>query len=822
MTAPAQDQTILAQLASEKRSVVIAAIVQLAKTSTDPEAVFRLRKLAESGDRELTFFAAQAISKIQARLGQKPEGAAATGELDRNTLLAPLKDEIPRVLELVRAKRDQCAEELKPAIAVFLSRHGGEPDVAWLAEQLPKTDSNLALPFIEALETLAPQALMPLLPDLLASPQPLVRGRAITALRRIDPEEAEAHLSELLASRKPEDRLAGLSIAFLFPFAKVREFIFAILQEELDPEVVKGCGTLLAMNPEVDGALRLLDLIDTADKKHAPGLTAVFKVLCQTLGVAGVVPEAEATPEAMIQRWRQERLKKFLADLEVQIAVTTGPRRDAMEAWLARNMETAEVRATVERLSANPATEELARRVQAGYAKEKQLASLAGGPGQYSDEDKRQFLRTLDAESFKVWADWVRQEAGTGSPALRAAALSTLHRLDTAADSLPIAEAAMRETDPGVQAAAARIIEKHDPKRLIPLLPALLASADARLRARGIRIARTHDEAAALNALGVMLASPEPATRANAVSCLFLFPVEKVTKLLLKTLEKEDHSAIARQILVVLLSNPSVELLDQLDRVHARSNPSVALTIAQARMDLFDLILQLGLDDQAVGAVRGKRGAPRAAVTPTPTTGAGPAVPAAAGKEEAAAGTAPAISGAARTGEEAGTPKPYAVSQVRAAIRSRQSASRETKTAGQETPGSGEWKTYALMLGVIAFLAFLPSLFLRLLGPGETGDLGPKVETWDPRKGDAELVHHSEVPEGLRMNRMSRVTAKLKEVRADGVVLIDFQGKTFRLQGVASLPYLVGNEEIEVEMLPYQTLKDGSIMAECHSFKPRS
>jgi HEAT repeat protein/hemin uptake protein HemP len=822
------EQGLIAQLASDKRSVVIGAVVQLAKISTDPEVIYRLRKLAESNDRELSFFAAQAIAKIQARLGQKPEessGGAAPSPgpgafLDRTTLLAPLKVEIPRLLALIRERRAQIPDEVKPAVAVFLSKNGGEEDVPWLVEQLKATDSNLVLPFLEALEALSPTALQPLLPDLLASTHPLVRGRAITALRRIDPEEAEAHLAELLASRRQEDRLAGLSIAFLFPFPKVRELLFAILQEETDPEVLKGCGTLLASNPEVDSALRLLDLIDTtADKKQAATLTTLFKVLCQALAATGLVPAAEATPEAMLARWRQERLKKFLADLEVQITLTAGPRRDALATWLSRNMDLPEVRATVERLALNPATEELARQLQQAYAKEKQLAALAGSPGQYGDEDKRQFLRALDEEGFKLWADWVREEARSGSPMVRVAALHALARLDSTNESLPIAEAAMRESDPSLQAAASRVIEKADARKLLPFLPAMLASSDTRLRARGIKIARQHDEAAALQALAGMLASPDPATRANAVGSLFLFPVEKVSSLLLTTLEKEDHSAIARQILVVLLSNPSVELLDQLDRVHARSNPSVSMTIAQARMDLFDLILQLGLDDEAAGATRAKRGAPRAE-----KTAAGQAPPSSppAGSLSQTGTPAPAVTGAEPVAPEAtAAPKPYAVAQVRAAMRSRQTAKRE-EALNKDKAAGGEWRTYALVLALITVLAFLPSMFLRLLTPSETGSLPARPEPFDPRKADAELIHRSEIPDGVRMNRMGRIIARVKEVRPDGLVAIEHEAQTYLLEGIASLPFLVGNDEVEVELLPYQKLKDGSIVAECHSFKPRS
>jgi len=810
VTETPQEQNLFAQLGSEKRSVLVSAIVQLAKVSSSPQALFRLRKLAESGDREVTFFAAQAIVKIQARLGQLPEATSAPTSLDRTALLAPLKEEVPRILAVIRQTPEQIPEDLEPVVAVFLGKHGNETDAPWLASHIEKLDSNLALPFMEALETVSPKALLPLLAALLGSVQPLVRCRAISSLRRIDPDEAEAHLSELLASRRPEDRLAGLSIAFLFPFPKVRELIFAILQEDCDPEVIKGCGTILVSNPEKENALRLLGLIDTADKAQAGRLSEIFRDLCRILGAAGIVPEAEARPEAMIPLWRKDRLKRFLTDLEVQIAVTTGPRRESMEAWLGKNIQLPEVRALLERLSLNPATDEMARNLLQKWAKDQQLAALASGPGQYSDEDKCQFLRKLDPQQYKTWIEWARQQAREASPTVRAAALNVLHRLDSSADDCTtIAEAGIGSGEPAVQVAAARLIEKFDPKRLIPLLPTLLGSQDGRLRARGIRIALQHDEKAALQALESMLGAPEPAIRANAVSCLFLFPVEKVTALLLKTLQKEDHSAIARQILVVLLSNPSMELLDKLDHLHSRSNPSVAMTVAQARMDLFDIILKLGLDGEAKLPVKPPpgpkafilRGLGQSSTTPSPS----------------GAGSEPETHEGKPFPAQKSDDKPYSVPQVRSAMRSRlsaeqQKASSETKSSGATFGNLNAWVLVAV---VTASLAFMPTLFLQLVGTGGSVDSRPKAEAFDPRKEDQETIHHTEVPAGLRMNRMSRVTGKVKEVRPDGTLLFVFQEKTFMLERVATVPLLVGNEDVDVEMLPYQILKDGTIVAEC-------
>ncbi len=318
------ERSLLEQLSSEKRTLRVNAVVQLAKTAGSNEALKALQQLADGADRELSFYAAQAVSRIRARRGESPSeeqspqaqqhGPAEPNgpTITRTRLLSPQPSEVQCLLTRIRAAPEAVPEELRPPAAAFFGRFGREDDVSFLTGWLDDTQSGLIVPVIEAIEALAPHALTAHFPRLLSSDHPIVRMRAISALRRIDPEEAEAHLSELLASRHGEERMAGLSSAFLFPFPKIREYLMTILGEEQDPEILHACETLLASNPEIDTALRILDLIDTVPKPQAARLSAIFKVVCASIAAAGLVDGPEAPHEGIIKLWRRERLKKAL------------------------------------------------------------------------------------------------------------------------------------------------------------------------------------------------------------------------------------------------------------------------------------------------------------------------------------------------------------------------------------------------------------------------------------------------------------------------------------------------------------------------------
>ena len=67
------EQELIAQLASDKRSVKIQAIVKLTRVGKTEHALKAILPLISSEDREISFFASQAAAKISQKSGIKAE-----------------------------------------------------------------------------------------------------------------------------------------------------------------------------------------------------------------------------------------------------------------------------------------------------------------------------------------------------------------------------------------------------------------------------------------------------------------------------------------------------------------------------------------------------------------------------------------------------------------------------------------------------------------------------------------------------------------------------------------------------------------------------
>ncbi|HEY9072114.1 MAG TPA: hypothetical protein VIV61_17780 [Candidatus Ozemobacteraceae bacterium] len=821
MADAAGEKPLLERLASDKRTLVIQAIVQLAKTAVTNDALKALQQIADGTDRELSFFAAQAVSRIRARRGDSgpaeaaPSAASANvaessdAAITRDRLLSPRTEEISCLLTRIRAAPESLPEELRPSAAAFLGRYGRPEDAPLLTAWLDNPQSGLIVPVIEAIETLAPHALTAHFPSLLASDHPIVRMRAITALRRIDPEEAEAHLFELLASRRVEERLAGASSAFLFPFPKVKEYLLAILTDEQDPEILHACETLLASNPEIDTALRLLDLIDTVPKPQAARLSAIFKTVCTSIAAAGLLEPREPAHECLIKMWRRERLRKFLADLEIQISVAPAGRREAIEEWLTKNLQTPEVAAFIEKLAQNPATEDIHRRLAAFLPGKPVVAPSreSDPPRNRPEPEKLRLLGQLDRNGWDQHAAWVREEARFGSSAVRAAALQAMASLSTEGEDLPLAESALQQDEPDVQLAAFKLLEARAPERILPRLSELLASSAPKLRGRAIRFALKRDEKAAIQGIDWMLRSQDRSLRAQAVSCLFLFPFERIASLLLRTLETEDHPAIARQLIVILLSNPSKEILEKLDHIQSNASAGVSMLIAQGRMDLFDILLKLGID------VHQEPG-PEAAAPARQASIAG-MKPAPAHSTPVAAVTAPPAA------------KPYSVAEVRQAIRNREAGVKPPlKSAPQVAAAPSKVSQIpftAIFAGVIIALAFLPILIMRGTPAAPSSDeprLSGRSRSQDERRAEEQVDRLTGIPNSFRMGRPCRLTGVVKSVIDKKTFVFDADGKAFRCSSSGALPMLLEGEALTVEMLPYRNLPSGMIAADVSAATP--
>ncbi|MEW6711341.1 MAG: HEAT repeat domain-containing protein [Candidatus Riflebacteria bacterium] len=791
-----QEKELIEQLASPKRSLVIQAIVKLSRAGRSKAALEALLPFLNSKDREISFFSFQSAGKIAEKSGinfsdfVKEQSLAQPSEsqLSRQELLNPGKDKIPVILAQIRNEPDKLPREVLPAVAIFLSRHGDLSDGQFLEKFLLQEDSTLALPFIEAAERIAPTVLTRSLPHLLASREPLLRSRSISALRRIDPEEAERHFSDLLASRNPEDRLAGIAIAFLFPFERVKGYILSLLPEEKDGDVLKACQTFLASNPELDSALGLLDSIDAVSPEQKSRLTVIFKTVCQAMVTTGILSAAEAAPEEIIKVWKKQRLESFLNDLEIQLSFSDDTRKAQIIDWIEKNRAHPRVKLLIERLGRNPQTEkifyQLTRPSKAEVEPEVKksedpirqqsaigkVSDIKAAETTGSDAEKIKKMRSLEIDDFSQNRAWLLSEAAEGLPAVKKEALSALLRLHPDNKLKELAKNASKEADEGVKIAAFQALERIDPEYLKENIGDFLQEDAANIRVRAVRFALKFKENEAIVILKNLLNNPDPRFRANAVACLGLCPFNLVFRILMAQLDKEDHPVIARHITSILLSNPSRTVLKGLDNVTRTSNPAVSMVISQARNDLFEIVSKLPEDKEE-------------SLKPVPVD------------------------------EE----KPYSVENVRKIARDRQKTWKPGyKPDGQAKAEGSFWEninwSMAISGGVvIVFLAMLP---IMLLSDRSDIDTGKPLQGKDWRESERKKMAASSIPSKFRMNRPCSISVKIEKITSDTSMLVNHEDRQIMLRfETPEAKNLALGTELVVTMVPYRVNPRGIIQA---------
>ncbi len=694
MTGQNAEKELIAQLKSEKRSVIIQAIVKLTRAGQSEQAIKALQPLLGSSDREISFFAAQAVSKIAQKTGLNPDSiqqsnnppSAESSETEkkygRRAFLDATPATAPALLEIIRTTPDLLEDDALPAIGIFLSRFGSATDGAFLEKILQKENSNLALPLINAAEHIAPAIIPRVLPHLLASAEPLVRSRSISALRKIDPEEAERHFSDLLASRNPENRLAGIGISFLFPFDRVKGYVLSLLPDENDAEVLTACRTVLASNPDVDTALSILDSIDSVAAEQKTRLSGIFRAVCHAIAAAGILASEEATPEMLVKLWKQQRLEAFLYDLEIQLSFADESKKQSIVSWINRNREHAKVKELIDRLGRNPQTEELHRQLSQKPESDavqpvSVKAAVPSGNEPPTAEQKLEILKNLELESFKSNKIWIMKDAMSGTPALRTEALNAILRVHPDGKLVDLGKEALLDSSSEVRTAGFKILERLAPDLLKEKLSQLLQEDDANLRVRAVRFGLKFREKDCIDVLQRLIGSPEQNIRSNAISCLAICPFASVYMILMDQLDREEHPVIVRQITSILLNNPSKNVLKALDSITRTTNPAVSMVISQARNDLFDLIATLPADRE-----------------PEPS--------------------------------EAKTPgdKPYSVSNVREIARKNQSWQPSYKATKEAKPVKVAETNWQMIISGSILLVFLAMLPIMLLSDKESSTAG--------------------------------------------------------------------------------------------------
>lgn len=788
MTGQTAESELIAQLGSDKRSVRIQAIVKLTRAGQTEQALRALAPLLKSDDREIAFFASQAANKIAQKAGlnlqdflEGPIANDSQNESDMPTpevFLSPPKEKIAELLQIIRSGPERIPAKVLPAVGVFLSRHGDISDASFIEQQLLKDSSNLALPFMNAAENVASVILPRVLPSLLASREPLVRSKAVSALRRIDPEEAERHFSDLLASRDPEDRLAGLGIALLFPFDRVKGYLLSLLPEEQDSEVLTACQNVLATNPEIDTALSVLDSIDSVAAEQKVRLSLAFKTICKAIGFAGILPPEEATPENLIRLWKQQRLQSFLFDLEIQLACADAGRKKAIIDWIQKNRQHAKVVELIERLGKNPQTEDVykalnSRPEKPAASQSEKKAQHAGNSdqNQLDDADKIASLKAVEIDNFAENRSWVIQEATQGTAKIRAEALNTLLRIRPDGKLKDLARNALNADDNEVRIAGFKMLERIDPDYLKEKVAGLLLETDPNLRVRAVRFGLKFEEKASIEALKNLLSSGEQNIRSNAINCLALCPFNLVFKMLMDQLDREDHPVIARQIANILLNNPSKTTLKALDSVTRTTNPAVAMVISQARNDLFEIVSQM----------------------PPPSEFEIP-----------------------ESRSDATTDKPYSVGNVREIARKNQnwkpSYKADNKTVQPVAKAEINWQMLLSGSVLLIFLGMLPIMLLSERNAPEP--VNRKTVDQDYRVNERVKPVEVPVPAKFRMNRACSLSGTVEKIVSEEslVMLHETSQLMVKFEKPEAKPFKQG-DRITVTVVPYRVNPHGIILS---------
>lgn len=782
-----QENELIAQLASPKRSLVIQAIVKLTRAGKSKTALEALLPFLTSQDREIAFFSFQAAGKIAGRAGidfdefvkQQSLQQPAESQLTRQELLSPAKENIAPMLAKIRKDSESLPRELLPAVAIFLSRHGDLSDAPFLEKCLLREDSALALTFIEAAERIAPAVLTRALPHLLASREPLLRSRSISALRRIDPEEAERHFSDLLASRDPEDRLAGIAIAFLFPFERVKGYILSLLPEERDADVLKACQTFLASNPELDSALGLLDSIDAVSAEQKSRLTIIFRTVCQALTATGLMSGEDANPDAIVKIWKKQRLEKFLNDLEIQLSFSDEERRKQIIEWIEKNSAHPRVKLLIERLGRNPQTEkvflQLTRPVKTAPQTGESVAPANAQRQNEKDKEtpeaaKIRKMRSLEIEDFAANRAWLLDDAANAPTPVRKEALSTLLRLHPDNRLIDLAKAAISENEDELKISAFQVLERIDPDFLKENISTYLQEDNANIRVRAVRFALKFKENEAVAILKNLLKSSDQRIRANSVACLGLCPFNLVYRLLMNQLDEEDHPIIARHITSILLSNPSRTVLKGLDNITRTSNPAVSMVISQARNDLFEIVAKMPEE-----------------------------------KEEVLKPTA---------NEEA---KPYSLENVRKIARTREKTWKPGyKPDGKANESGSLWENmnWSMVISGAVVIIFLLLLPFMLMSDRSDINTGTNKQSKDWRENERKKFGKSGIPAKFRMNRPCSVPVRVEKITSDSSMVVKHEDRQIMLKfEKAETKNLTQGTELIVTMVPYRVNPRGVIQA---------
>lgn len=595
----------------------------IAAREDDAETLDILRQIISGYDRLPSVSAA--VSEPRPAEEEGPWAGWAGSPAQRLEWLGRLPPEKRRELALDAPER--LARERNPLVASAMIRIFGR---AWPANALdaliPYVSQDNVPVCLAALETLRqrkPELLLPVLPALLTSGSPRVRGAAVRALAEIDRDEALAHLEALLLDPDPSRRLEGLRCCFHTRFEDVMQLLLKAMAVETDVRRLTAYGTLFEINPSLEAPFRLYELSERASPQGAEVLKRLVAASCRAIGTALLKPEDFQKYRDRLQEWIDRRAAAGLAqeivaraadgrgiDHEVTAMIerarkrpilwnalqglATLPMPPAARALFLKAVGGAAAASDEQPPFVHPAEPggkpEPSGLPPAGGKAEAERVSpaTAGRPaGEKPDKpaDSLEVLallspddkETANREIVRILSSMDNTSSSNVAAAFRAAIRCSID------SQAPSARRALQSADPGVVSAAVEYLGKFAPDDIEPLLGRFLASTEPRIKSAAVRVLQRSDPLQAVSALKTMLRSRQVEHQKLGIACLV----------------HVEFSLVRETLAELLETNPPKELLETgLCLFQTNADPEGAYRL---------YLLEKSLPDEAAGCVRKTR-----------------------------------------------------------------------------------------------------------------------------------------------------------------------------------------------------------------------
>lgn len=235
---------------------------------------------------------------------------AAADTAERLNLLDTLRSRVDRL----PANFGPCllAGETHPAVAASIirlfRRSWPSDNFSDLLTRLTADTGGVRHAALEALIDRWPDGLAAVLPPLLVSDDPRLQALAVQGLARIDQDEAVNHLQAMLLEGGPGERLAGLRVAFLLPFAAVREPLLKFTAAENDLSLLERAGLHFQINPDPQIPYRLWELAEVATGPKQDLLKKIVQGAINAISASGKLREDLNSYRTRLQEWIRRRL----------------------------------------------------------------------------------------------------------------------------------------------------------------------------------------------------------------------------------------------------------------------------------------------------------------------------------------------------------------------------------------------------------------------------------------------------------------------------------------------------------------------------------